>query len=56
MTPHPFYVVTRNCGGTYTVCFSGTRAACRRWILGRYRHHPPFAVITPRTAQFERCF
>lgn len=51
-----FYVVTRNFGGTYTVWFAGTRAACRRWILGRTLNHPLIAAITQRTAQFERCF
>ena len=50
-------VVTRDHGKdepTFTVWFEGTRAQCRRWILGRYGHFPPFAVVTKRTANFDR--
>lgn len=51
-----YYVVYRNIGGTYTLCFSGNRAACRRWIIGRHRHIPPFYSITKRTRDFYKCF
>lgn len=49
-------VVTRNHGDTYTVWFEGTRAECRRWIIGRYGHWPPFAAITQRTHNFHHVF
>lgn len=49
-------VVSRNITGTYTVCFTGTRAQCRRWILGRHGHYPPFYAITARTTDFHKCF
>jgi len=51
-----YHVVSRNIGGTYTLCFSGTRAACRRWIIGRQRHIPAFYAITQRTTDFLKCF
>lgn len=38
----------------YTVWYEGTRAKCRAWILARYKHWPPFAVITKRTSNFNR--
>ena len=50
-------VVSRNHGGTFTVWFTGTRADCRRWILGRARGHiPPYYAITTRTSGFDKCF
>ncbi len=51
-----FHVVSRNFGGTYSLCFSGTRAACRRWIMGRHRHIPPFYAVTRRTKDYHKCF
>ncbi|MBY0226140.1 MAG: hypothetical protein K2Q28_10080 [Hyphomicrobium sp.] len=56
MRTRTFLVITRNFDETHTVWFAGARAICRHWILGRYCHRPPFAAITQRTAQFERCF
>ena len=50
-------VVTRDHGKnepTFSVCFEGTRAQCRRWILSRWGHFPSFAAITQRTANFDR--
>jgi hypothetical protein len=45
-------VVTRNFGDTYTVMKEGTRAECRRFIIARWGHWPPFAAITTRTTNF----
>lgn len=51
------HVVSRNFGGTYTVCATGTRAYCRRWILNRGRGtYPPFYAVTTRTKDFHKCF
>lgn len=51
-----YHVVSRNFGGTTSLCFSGTRAECRHWIIGRHRHIPPFYAITQRTKDFHKCF
>lgn len=49
-------VVSRNFGGNYTVWKTGTRAECRRWILGRHGHIPPYYAITTREKDFHKCF
>lgn len=46
-----FNVWTLNSGGTVSCMFSGTRAACRRMILGRWGHWPPFAIISTITSE-----
>jgi hypothetical protein len=51
-----FRVVSRDHNGCYTVCFDGTRAQCRRWIIGRHGCIPPFYAITVRSSDFHRCF
>ncbi len=56
MKSKKYSVVTRNHNETYSWMFSGTRAECRKFILGRWGHWPPFAAITARESHFERCF
>ena len=54
-----YRVVTKDFGGKdigYSVLYEGTRTECRRYILGRWGHIPPFAVVTTRTSNFEKCF
>jgi hypothetical protein len=48
-----YHVVTRDHGDSYSLMFSGTRAECRRYIIGRWGHWPPFAAITTRTRNFQ---
>lgn len=50
-----YRVVTRNIGDTYSELFSGTRAECRRYMIGRWGHFPGFAVITTRSENFHLC-
>lgn len=47
-----FRVVSRDWGDKYSVLFEGTRSQCRRYILGRWGHWPPFAAITTRASNF----
>lgn len=54
--PKDYRVVSRDITGTFTICKTGTRAECRRWILGRHGHYPPFYAITTRTRDFHKCF
>lgn len=55
--PKEHRVVSRNFCGTFTVCYTGIRAACFRWIINRSRGHiPPFYAVTTRSADFEKCF
>lgn len=57
MPSKPHRVVSRNRGGTFTVWHTGTRAACRRWILYRAGGcYPPYYAVTTRTSNFHKCF
>lgn len=57
MTTPAYRVVSRNSGGTFTVCYTGTRASCWRWILNRSRGTlPPFYAVTTRSTDFHKCF
>jgi hypothetical protein len=39
-------VWTINCSGSVSCLFSDTYAACRKYIVGRWGHWPPFAIIS----------
>jgi hypothetical protein len=47
-----YHVVTANAFGGYHTMFSGTRDACRRYIVGHWGHWPPFAHITVNPAKW----
>lgn len=49
-----YYVVTANAFGSYSVLHQGARAACRRYIVGRWGHWPPFVHITTNPVSWAR--
>jgi hypothetical protein len=49
-------VVTRNHNGSYSIVHEGTRPECKRFIIGRWGHWPPFAAITTRESNFDSLF
>lgn len=40
------HVWTINSNETVSCLFSGTRTQCRNFIVGRWGHWPPFAVVS----------
>lgn len=40
------HVWTLNFRDTESLVFSGTYHACRKYIIGRWGHWPPFAIIS----------
>ena len=41
-----YHVWTLNFNDTVSRMFTGSRAQCRKFIIGRWGHWPPFAVIS----------